>query len=564
MYNPHIHYRSSFRIEKAGLISKESVFQIVVGKLGNWLKTHPQLLDVSQDIFKSWLYTGGNAYSRGGAVIEVQTDSYNTERRWAGKWVLRLEHADTEHRQRRWRTDIALTCESEESAVFSVTVTRYLRPDYLGEEPGAPDSSVPRFVREIIGDKRIKSLSGDTRLISNAHNLMPGDGRAFFQAIISPERILPIVVINIRDFSGKLSADGLQNIILGSGIVYWYDNGDIHQEIDYEWGRLLSELYQCSPDTIRVYLPGVSTQKAFDWKRHRFFLLNKFQGNEQGLIRIISQSVFRIMTHHIQDGRITDLESLDTYRHKQRLSKLKEAASDSTISKEQNEYLLALEEENVQVSTQMKGLQAELNNKQQQSDFLELQVDDLQMQLNDMQEQFSQFAITEQQYKKVLRDQDEKRGFAQNLPTTLAQVLRFIAHIFPDKITVLESAYESAEASKFQFIPDANKLLYSIATDLHSILFIEKEGDIEGAFKRSGYELTLKESSATKADKRLMALRKRVYDGQEEDFSAHAKFNKNNRDIRIHFFVDQKRRLIVIGHFGDHLETAGTSRRKEG
>lgn len=564
MYNPHIHYRSSFRIEKAGLIARESIFQIVVGKLGNWLKKHPQLLDVSQDIFKSWLYTGGNAYSRRGAVIEVQTDAYNTERRWAQKWVLRLEHADTEHRQRLWRTDIALTCESEESAILSVTVTRYLRPEYLGEEPGAPDSSVPRFVREIIGDDRIKSLSGDARLIKSAYNLIPGDGRALFQSIISDERILPIVVINIRDFSGKLSADGLQNIILGSGIVYWYDNGDIHQEIDYEWGRPLSELYQCSPDSIRVYLPGVSTQAKFDWKRHRFFFLNKFQGNEQGLIRIISQSVFRITSRQIQDGRITDFESLDAYLHKQRLSKLKEAASNSTISTEQNEYLHALEEENVQVSSQIKALQAELNNKQQQNDLLELQADELQTQLNDMQEQFTQFAITDQQYKKVLGEQDDKRSFVQNLPTTLEEVLRFIAHIFPDKIAVLASAYESALTSKFQFVPDANELLYSIATNLHSILFITKEGDIERAFKRTGFELTLKESSATKSDKRLVALRKRVYDGQEEDFSAHAKLNKNSRDLRVHFFVDHKRQLIVIGHCGDHLETAGTSRRKEG
>jgi hypothetical protein len=64
-------------------------------------------------------------------------------------------------------------------------------------------------------------------------------------------------------------------------------------------------------------------------------------------------------------------------------------------------------------------------------------------------------------------------------------------------------------------------------------------------------------------DRKLMALRKRHYEGQELDFSPHAKLQKGGKDLRVHFYADHTRKLIVIGHCGDHLKTAGTARRKE-
>ena len=61
-------------------------------------------------------------------------------------------------------------------------------------------------------------------------------------------------------------------------------------------------------------------------------------------------------------------------------------------------------------------------------------------------------------------------------------------------------------------------------------------------------DVTLSESSMTRGDKKLMELRKRIYDGGERDFSPHAKLNKGGQDLRVHFFVDKTWQLVVIGH----------------
>jgi hypothetical protein len=225
--------------------------------------------------------------------------------------------------------------------------------------------------------------------------------------------------------------------------------------------------------------------------------------------------------------------------------------------------LSALEEDNILISKKLRIKEQELSQSQQECDLAELQLLEAQEKIKEMQEQFEQYTITEQQYRKALNQQTDRTEFARNLPTTLFETLKFIADIFPDNLIVLDAAYESAKIAKFQFLPEANKLLFSMAKDLHSIFFLYDENDVEAAFKRIGFELTMKESSSTKANKRLMTLRKRVYNGIEEDFSPHTKLSKNGKDLRVHFFVDNIKKVLVIGHCGDHLETAGTSRRKE-
>jgi hypothetical protein len=360
-----------------------------------------------------------------------------------------------------------------------------------------------------------------------------------------------------------LSADGLQKLILGSGMVYWYDDPVVHSELAYDWGKD-AERYQCAPDSIRVYLSGLFISDWSDWKRHRYFPLAKYQGAESELLGIISQSIFRITSRNVQDDHITDFESLYLYQQKRRLIKLREAAASVPRSHEEAQYLTALEEENTQALGQLRTLQSALSTEEEKCLFLELQLEEVQAQLKASQEQFSSFSITEAQYKRTIGEQDDKRQFCRHLPKTLAQDLHYIAELFPDKIIVLDAAFESAENAKFQSIPEANELLYEMATTLHRLFFFEDESNIEGAFKLTGFELTMKESSATKANKRLMDLRKRNYDGKDEYFSPHTKLEKGGKDLRVHFIADQTKKLLVIGHCGDHLETAGTARRKEG
>lgn len=74
-------------------------------------------------------------------------------------------------------------------------------------------------------------------------------------------------------------------------------------------------------------------------------------------------------------------------------------------------------------------------------------------------------------------------------------------------------------------------------------------------------ELTFSESSATRARADLMKMRERSYGGRTVDISAHIKGRSQKNTFRLHFYIDRENELIVIGHAGCHMKTAGSHRR---
>lgn len=88
------------------------------------------------------------------------------------------------------------------------------------------------------------------------------------------------------------------------------------------------------------------------------------------------------------------------------------------------------------------------------------------------------------------------------------------------------------------------------------------EGQVADEFqRRTGYELTFSESSATRARADLMKMRERSYGGRTVDISAHIKGRSQKNTFRLHFYIDRENELIVIGHAGCHMKTAGSHRR---
>lgn len=91
---------------------------------------------------------------------------------------------------------------------------------------------------------------------------------------------------------------------------------------------------------------------------------------------------------------------------------------------------------------------------------------------------------------------------------------------------------------------------------------VESERQVADEFqRRTGYELTFSESSATRARADLMKMRERSYGGRTVDISAHIKGRSQKNTFRLHFYIDRENELIVIGHAGCHMKTAGSHRR---
>lgn len=151
----------------------------------------------------------------------------------------------------------------------------------------------------------------------------------------------------------------------------------------------------------------------------------------------------------------------------------------------------------------------------------------------------------------------------QVIPRDLADLLKLARSIWPDRIVVLPEAMDSAKSYDGNLAEEWD-IVRGAATALYGLLFEDDdcEGQVADEFqRRTGYELTFSESSATRARADLMEMRERSYGGRTVDISAHIKGRSQKNTFRLHFYIDRENELIVIGHAGCHMKTAGSHRR---
>lgn len=136
----------------------------------------------------------------------------------------------------------------------------------------------------------------------------------------------------------------------------------------------------------------------------------------------------------------------------------------------------------------------------------------------------------------------------------LVAILEALSVIFPDRITVLESAFESAEESNtFQYGEQAFDLLWRLATSYWEE--VQTKGDTEARKLFGTKSYSAKERTVlTKCGKDRRTFE---YQGKQIHMDKHLKIGTadNPSDtLRIHFewLADEKR--IIIGHCGKHLD----------
>lgn len=151
----------------------------------------------------------------------------------------------------------------------------------------------------------------------------------------------------------------------------------------------------------------------------------------------------------------------------------------------------------------------------------------------------------------------------QAIPRDLTDLLKLARSIWPNRIVVLPEAMDSAKSYDGNLAEEWD-IVRGAATALYGLLFEDDgcEGQVADEFqRRTGYELTFSESSATRARVDLMKMRERSYCGRTVDISAHIKGRSQKNSFRLHFYIDRENELIVIGHAGCHMKTAGSQRR---
>jgi hypothetical protein len=157
-------------------------------------------------------------------------------------------------------------------------------------------------------------------------------------------------------------------------------------------------------------------------------------------------------------------------------------------------------------------------------------------------------------------------GSLREMPRTLPAIVRMMADLHGHRLVFTPDGIASADAASYCDRPnelaDAWRALFEMATTLHDIFFVEEANEVERPFtERTGIEMAMGETGTTQKNPKLMRLRRQSFEGREIDIVPHLKLGTAQRPLRIHFAVDRENGRIIVGHCGDHFDTAGTRRR---
>lgn len=532
------HYRARFEIAAAdGADAAEAVKGIVMG----WL--HAKGLDVPEGAADIAVPAGWRGADEPDAARAVRFLSLSGAQ--GAAWAVETDELDGEFSRRRWHTRIGLAPAGDGGCILNVQVSHYAVNGFFGYQR-SPLPSVPRVVRDILADGGLDVRIGTSRVSAEEIYLdadtLRGD---FMPSLTDRARCLPIVLMTTDD-DGKTpvwDATELASKLVGMATVYVIDmrDGSLVQAFrDLLPDRTPAGRYRIGRSAVMVYRPGIdlSTEESLSactlFTRHR--IERYAAGGRDGFINVLMQGLGRGID--ARPGDVAGIGDVLWLRSRAEIARLRSDAE-------------AWEE----IATDQERSYSDATAK---VDELTRTVQRLEGEKRALERKAAQCAAPS--------DDDGAARVAeclQAIPRDLADLLKLARSIWPDRIVVLPEAMDSAKSYDGNLAEEWD-IVRGAATALYGLLFEDDdcEGQVADEFqRRTGYELTFSESSATRARVDLMKMRERSYCGRTVDISAHIKGRSQKNSFRLHFYIDRENELIVIGHAGCHMKTAGSQRR---
>ena len=539
------HYRARFEVAAAdGADAAEAVKEIVMG----WL--HAKGLDVPEGAADIAVPAGWTAADEPDAAKAVRFLGLSGAQ--GAAWAVEADELDGEFSRRRWHTRIGLAPAGDGGCILNVQVSHYAVNGFFGYQRN-PLPSVPRVVRDILASGKLDVRIGASR-VSVEEIYLDADAlkRDFMPSLTDRARCLPIVLMTTDD-DGKTpvwDATELASKLVGMATVYVIDMRDgalVQAFRDLLPDRTPAGRYRIGRSAVMVYRPGIdlSTEDSLSactlFTRHR--VERYAAGGRDGFINVLMQGLGRGIDSRPGDvagiGDVLWLRSrVESERQGERIARLRADAE-------------AWEE----IATDQERSYSDATAK---VDELTRTVQRLEGEKRALERKAAQCAAPS-------HDDGAARvaECLQSIPRDLADLLKLARSIWPDRIVVLPEAMDSAKSYDGNLAEEWD-IVRSTATALYGLLFEDDatEGRVADEFqRRTGYELTFSESSATRARADLMKMRERSYGGRTVDISAHIKGRSQKNTFRLHFYIDRENELIVIGHAGCHMKTAGSHRR---
>ena len=249
---------------------------------------------------------------------------------------------------------------------------------------------------------------------------------------------------------------------------------------------------------------------------------------------------------------------LDDVLSRARESRLSSLRAEAESATNQQEMIELFWEESAKTDGKIRGLEEENRTLAAEREELENKVDRLEYENSIFQKR----AASADDLDAKLRAQiDVVRNLA-TIPKTLSDVIKLVSGIYSDRIYFTERALKSASGYIID-VQVAWDCIRSVATVLHDLSFTHDltAREIVQQYKaKTGYDLALFESETTKNNKKLAALRQDRFERQTIDITSHVKHRNGKPNLlRVHFFRHTEKKLLIVGHCGDHLETMKTN-----
>lgn len=490
--------------------------------------------------------------------VQLRTVALAGEGQQTLAWALSYEWGEGPGSPRRWRADVGLA-RRDGAWDLSLAIRHGLPVAYLGPPPPAPPFALPALVLDILRDERWSIPGvGEFAMRERQHRLAVGRGHLLGTALADPERRYPVVYIS-RPASGALpvEAGALARALAGSAVVLVAESADLDTELDW----LLPPALRCAGGALRLYLPGARPDEQGDATRNLYLEPDTLEAMGGAVGAYLAAAVTR-WAEGAFGGWLTTPADVRERARELKLAALR--AQELADTQSLGEYGRLLEEENAHLREQIHALGAQFDQIRGEI----AQVEELKARLvalaheRDRLRQALQLRVAAEEQ---ATQQQAELAALRALPETLPGALDLIVRLFPARVRATPRAYKSAERAAIERMREGLlgwRLLHALATTLYDLVFAEPPiNDIETAFQQqSGIELAFGEGKQTSRNDRLMALRRDVDDrGELIDITPHLKLgDRPPRLLRVHFAVDRERRLLIIGHCGDHLETFGT------
>lgn len=523
-------------------------------------------------------------------------------------WALEYDEADARRPERHWHTRIGLSTTADGTCIVNAKVTHYIVPGYFGTPLPEPHANIPNFIKELIGLKAYQCCIGETVVRRDALAL----GRMTFtpeftENLLSPDREIPLVLIT-SDKEGKMpvkEVGRLTSALLGLANVYTLDMSVNANRKSLN--GLLSARDACpgwatSSSRLRIFPPHTDLESPASASASRFYskeAMDKWPGGQLAFTDMLNRSFAR--GYAKTDDDVLEMADIDLLLQRiaseraragirelrakigkaktvaalplnadeaslkdaeKRFERMTREAREMNERLEEQEQLIELyEEENERVMRQNRALEERM--RELESD--KSQLETLRYRLVEAQGRADEKAAEAAR----LKDEAASLEKIDHFPTSLVEELELAGRLWPDRIVVLPEAVRSAAAYRYCDLDEEWRILRAVATVLWDIYFGDGDSsDIDEEFKRrTGFTHTFRESGATNASPALVKLRRRSYKGSEIDITPHIK-GSGRRDssklhpFRLHYHADAEGKKIVIGHCGEHLDTAGTPRVK--